>query len=97
MFESLLYDEEGLLVLNLKQIQADYVSGQYKLNPYGKVYVSCPTGYYPLFAYLSRIAGMKDACEFSSSSCASSNIKRSPCCPRPPLRVRARNLILPPF
>ena len=61
MFESLLYDEEGLLVLNLKQIQADYVSGQYKLNPYGKVYVSCPTGYYPLFAYLSRIAGMKDA------------------------------------
>ena len=61
MFESLIYDEEGLLVLNLKQIEADYVSGEYKLNPYGKVYVSCPSGYYPLFAYLSRIAGMKDA------------------------------------
>jgi hypothetical protein len=63
MFESLLYDEEGLLVLNLKQLEADYVSGRYKLNPYGQVYVSCPTGYYPLFAYLSRIAGMKDARE----------------------------------
>ena len=61
MFTSLLYDEEGMLVLNLKQIQADYVSGKYKMDPYGKVFVSCPSGYYPLFAYLSRIAGMKDA------------------------------------
>ena len=43
------------------------------------------------------MAGRNDACAFSSISCASSMIRRSPCWPRPPFRVRARNLILPPF
>ena len=45
---------------------------------------------------LAEIAGRNDACCVSSSSCASSKISRSPCWPRPPLRVRARNLMRAP-
>lgn len=63
MFETLFYDEEGLLILNLEEIRADFLSGQYHRDPYGKVFVTCPSGHYPLFAYLSRIAGMKGARE----------------------------------
>ena len=63
MFETLFYDEEGLLILNLEEIRADFISRKYHENPYGKVFVTCPSGCYSLFAYLSRIAGMKGARE----------------------------------
>lgn len=61
MFETLFYNEEGLLILNLEEIRLDYALGRYHKNPYGKVFVSCPSGYYSLFQYLSRIAGMRHA------------------------------------
>lgn len=61
MFDSLFYDEEGMLILNLEELKADYLLREYHTDPYGKAYVTCPSGRYPLFAYLSRIAGMKNA------------------------------------
>lgn len=61
MFETLFCDEEKRLILNLEEIRADYVSRKYHRDPYGKVFVTCPSGRYPLFAYLSRIVGMRGA------------------------------------
>ena len=63
MFETLFCDEEKRLILNLNELRADYVSRRYHKNPYGKVFVTCPSGRYPLFAYLSRLAGMRKARE----------------------------------
>lgn len=63
MFDTLFYDEEHRLILNLNELKADYVSRRYHRDPFGKVFVTCPSGRYSLFAYLSRIAGMRQARE----------------------------------